>query len=45
MSCVALLGSDRVGLRWGPPAMWLGPLAYLVVRKMGWSGAMAEKKR
>ncbi|MBZ5539913.1 MAG: APC family permease [Acidobacteriia bacterium] len=44
MSCVALLGSDRFGLRWGPPAMLLGPVAYLVVRKMGWSVAMAENK-
>jgi amino acid transporter len=33
MSCVALLGSDRFGLHWGPPAMLLGPLAYLVIRK------------
>jgi amino acid transporter len=33
MSCVALLGSDRFALHWGPPAMLLGPLAYLVIRK------------
>jgi len=35
MSGVALLGSDRFALRWGPVAIVLGPIAYLVVRKMG----------
>jgi amino acid transporter len=34
MSCVALWGSDRFGLRWGPPALLLGPVAYLVVRSI-----------
>jgi amino acid transporter len=30
MSGVALLGSDRFALRWGPAALLLGPLAYLL---------------
>jgi amino acid transporter len=34
MSGVALLGSDRFSLRWGPVAILLGPIAYLLVRKM-----------
>jgi len=34
MSGVALLGSDRFALRWGPVAILLGPIAYFVVRKM-----------
>lgn len=34
MSGVALLGSDRFSLRWGPVAILLGPIAYLFVRKM-----------
>ena len=34
MSGVALLGSDRFALRWGPVAILLGPVAYLFVRKM-----------
>ncbi len=33
MSGVALLGSDRFALRWGPVAIVLGPVAYLVTRK------------
>jgi amino acid transporter len=32
MSGVALLGSDRFALRWGPVALLLGPLAYLIIR-------------
>lgn len=32
MSGVALLGSDRFGLRWGPVALLLGPLVYLAIR-------------
>lgn len=32
MSAVALLGSDRYGLRWGPVALALGPLFYLLLR-------------
>jgi hypothetical protein len=28
MSAVALLGSDRYGLRWGPVALAAGPLVY-----------------
>jgi amino acid transporter len=32
MSVVALLGSDRYGLRWGPVALAVGPLVYLVLR-------------
>jgi amino acid transporter len=32
MSGVALLGSDRFALRWGPVALLLGPLAYLISR-------------
>jgi amino acid transporter len=34
MAGVALLGSDRFALRWGPAAILLGPVAYLFVRKM-----------
>jgi amino acid transporter len=34
MSCVALLGSDRFGLRYGPLALLLGPLAYVVLSRM-----------
>jgi amino acid transporter len=34
MSGVAMLGSDRFALRWGPAALLLGPIAYVVVRKM-----------
>ncbi|HXY11301.1 MAG TPA: APC family permease [Terriglobales bacterium] len=34
MSAVALLGSDRFGLRWGPVAILLGPVAYLFASKM-----------
>jgi amino acid transporter len=33
MSGVALLGSDSFGLRWGPVALLLGPLAYLFFRR------------
>lgn len=33
MSGVALLGSDPVGLRWGPMALLLGPAAYLFLRR------------
>jgi amino acid transporter len=33
MSGVAALGSDRFALHWGPVALLLGPIAYLVVRK------------
>lgn len=32
MSAVALLGSDRYGLRWGAVALALGPLFYLLLR-------------
>jgi amino acid transporter len=34
MSGVALLGSDRFALRWGPVAILLGPVTYLFVRHM-----------
>ncbi|HXW92332.1 MAG TPA: APC family permease [Terriglobales bacterium] len=34
MSAFALLGSDRFALRWGPIAILLGPIAYLLVRKV-----------
>jgi amino acid transporter len=33
MSAVALLGSDRYGLRWGPVALAAGPVLYWVVRR------------
>jgi len=33
MSAVALLGSDRYGLRWGPVALVVGPLVYLGLRR------------
>ena len=32
MAGVALLGSDRFALHWGPAAILLGPVTYLVVR-------------
>jgi hypothetical protein len=32
MSAVALLGSDRYGLLWGPMALAVGPAAYFVFR-------------
>jgi len=35
MSAVALLGSDRYGLRWGPVALASGPVIYLVLRRLG----------
>jgi amino acid transporter len=33
MSAVALLGSDRFGLMWGPVALAAGPVVYWVLRK------------
>ncbi len=36
MSLVALLGSDRYGLRWGPVALLAGPIMYLMLRRFGW---------
>ena len=33
MSAVALLGSDKYGLRWGPVALAAGPVVYMVLRK------------
>ncbi len=33
LSGVALLGSDRVGTRWGLILLLLGPLAYLLLRR------------
>lgn len=33
MSALALLGSDRYGLRWGPVALLLGPIAYVIFRR------------
>lgn len=33
MSAVALLGSDRYGLRWGPVALAAGPAVYWVVKQ------------
>jgi amino acid transporter len=35
MSAVALLGSDRYGLRWGPVALAAGPIIYLALRHFG----------
>ena len=40
MSCVAMLGSDSFGLRWGPPALLLGPVAYVVLRWTRGAGTM-----
>jgi amino acid transporter len=34
MSAVAMLGSDKYGLRWGPLALAAGPLVYWFCRKM-----------
>ena len=34
MSAVALLGSDKYGLRWGPVALAAGPLVYWGIRKL-----------
>jgi hypothetical protein len=33
MGCVALLGSDRFALLWGPAAIALGPVAYFLLRR------------
>ncbi len=33
MSAVALLGSDRYGLLWGPVALAAGPIVYVVLRR------------
>lgn len=33
MSAVALLGGDRFGLIWGPVALGLGPVVYLLLRR------------
>jgi amino acid transporter len=33
MSAVAMLGSDRYGLIWGPVALAVGPVAYWVIRQ------------
>jgi len=33
MSGVALLGSDRFGLMWGPVALLAGPLAYALLKR------------
>jgi amino acid transporter len=33
MSGIALLGSDKFGLRWGPVALLVGPIAYLIFRR------------
>lgn len=35
MSAVALLGSDRYGLRWGPVALAAGPAVYMMLRLFG----------
>jgi amino acid transporter len=34
MSLVALLGSDKYGLRWGPVALAAGPVVYWVLRRI-----------
>jgi hypothetical protein len=34
MSLVALLGSDRYGLRWGPVALTAGPIIYVALRRL-----------
>ena len=33
MSAVALLGSDKYGLRWGPMALAAGPVVYWIIRR------------
>jgi hypothetical protein len=33
MSAVALLGSDRYGLTWGPVALAVGPVVYWFLRR------------
>ena len=43
MSGVAMLGSDRFALRWGPAAILLGPVAYFFVRKMRMRYELAQK--
>jgi amino acid transporter len=35
MSAVALLGSDRYGLIWGPVALAVGPVVYFALRRRG----------
>ena len=37
MSAVALMGSDRYGLIWGPVALAVGPVVYFAVRRGGTS--------
>ena len=36
MGCVALLGSDKFALLWGPVAIALGPIAYFILQRR-WS--------
>jgi hypothetical protein len=36
MSLVALLGSDRYGLRWGPVALVAGPIVYMILCRFNW---------
>jgi hypothetical protein len=33
MSAVALLGSDKYGLRWGPVALAVGPVVYWLMKR------------
>lgn len=35
MSGIAMIASDRFALRWGPVALLLGPLAYIILRRKG----------
>jgi amino acid transporter len=42
MSAVALLGSDKYGLRWGPVALAVGPLVYWVMKTKSSSTATTE---
>jgi amino acid transporter len=42
MSAVALLGSDRYGLRWGPVALAAGPVVYMILRFFGEKGTAPQ---
>jgi len=44
MSVVAMLGSDRFSLKWGPSALALGPLAYFAFGRRKTSGATKQEQ-
>jgi len=44
MSVVAMLGSDRFSLKWGPSALALGPLAYFAFGRRKAAGTTSEQQ-